>query len=101
MQPFIDINDYVKAHLKLEFDWWIKKVDFTLDWNRNNKMLIKLKNKIEPEVAKNWKFKIRDEFGMIFQNNLPTIREGISVIEDGNEDIIRSTEREGNNIRDF
>lgn len=29
-----------------------KKSDFTLDWNRNNKMLIKLKNKIDPKLQK-------------------------------------------------
>lgn len=44
-------------------------------------MIIKLKNKIEYEVAKIRNLKL-DEFGIYFQNNLPTIRR-ISVIEDG------------------
>ena len=47
-----------------------KKVDFYLDWNRNNKMLIKLKNKIESEVAKIGNLKL-DEFGIYFSKQPP------------------------------
>ena len=46
-------------------------------------MLIKLKNKIESEVAKIGNLKL-DEFGIYFSEQPPYFLEGISVIEDGN-----------------
>jgi hypothetical protein len=46
-------------------------------------MLIKLKNKIESEVAKIGNLKL-DEFGIYFSKQPPYYPEGISVIEDGN-----------------
>lgn len=46
-------------------------------------MLIKLKNKIESEVAKLGNLKL-DEFGIYFSKQPPYYPEGISVVEDGN-----------------
>ena len=46
-------------------------------------MLIKLKNKIESEVAKIGNLKL-DEFGIYFSEQPSYYPEGISVIEDGN-----------------
>ena len=46
-------------------------------------MLIKLKNKIESEVAKIGNLKL-DESGIYFSEQPPYFLEGISVIEDGN-----------------